>query len=331
MAAHTADDPGPTDPESPQDGTFEQYPVASFTAKGGQALAFPVISVKEGGGNRLVPRDRPNRPGVKVDSTGPAKKSWTMVCEFSNEASRYEPGLDPNTPLYPDVLNAVIDAFDVQATGDLVIPTRGKRRVWGFTYDREEKNDERDLAMVTFVFIEDNEDDVDASAIEQISVKGSGDLVVTKAIFDGQSLGAWNGSLAGLLEDIRELQGILNLPQTFLDDTRSNATAIIRTVQDLISTFSDDVVDARSMFTDPASSRLTRRLTMFMDVVSGSEHENSGKTQKKTTSVVYTQDFSIFDIATKENQNPQDLMDLNQYRIEDLLHIEAGSVVLIYA
>jgi hypothetical protein len=333
MAAHTASDPGPVDKEKVVDGQFEKFPVGSFSLKG-QTLKFPVVKIEETGGNRLVLRDRPGRRGVKVDTTGSGKRGWNVTCEFSNEGARYEPGLDPNVDLYPDVLNALLDlAFDgADETGDLVIPTRGKVRAWGFTYNREEQSELRDAAVVTFIFIEDNEDAVDRSSISTMSVKGSGDFVVQKAIFDSQRGGLWSGSLNGLLEAIRELQGILLLPETFLDDALSNATALTRTIDDLVSTFSDEATEARSFFTDPESSRVMRKLVLLKDMIAGTANESSAaRTQRKTASVVYQKDYSIFDIATLVGQDANDLLDLNQYRIEDPLRIEAGTVVLVFA
>lgn len=332
MAAHTADDPGPVQKETISDGTFEKYPVGSFTL-GGTTWKFPVAKIEETGGNRLVLRDRPNRPGVLVNTTGAAKRGWNVTCEFSNDGARYEDGLDPNATLYPDVLNALIDnVFNGQdETGDLVLPTRGKVRAWGYTYNRDENSETRDAAFVTFVFVEDNEDAVDKAAIQALTVKGSGDLVAQKAVFDSQSGGLWHFTIGQLLEDIREIQGILQFPDTFLDDALSNVTAMTRTLDDLVSTFSDDQEEARSFFTDPASSRLARRIVQLKDVIAGTPSESSQRNQRATTSVVYPRDYSIFDIAVLVGQDANDLMELNQYRVEDPLKIEAGSVILIYA
>jgi len=333
MALHTADDPGPVETEPDLEEYYSKLPLCSIAETGGTPIKFPASSIVVEGGQRLVFRERPNRSGVKIDTTGATKRVITVEAEFTNEGSRFEEGLDRNTPLYPDVMNKILDFFDANdgATYDVVISTIGQIRARCHTYRRMEKSDERDVGVCSLVFVEDNEDDVDASAIEKLTVKGSGDVVIQKAQFDGESIGAWSGSLAGLLDGIKELQAIVNLPGTFLDDVSSNSTALIRTIEDFVASFSDSGDDARSMFTDPTSSRLARRLVIASDSISGSRNENTSRSQKKVTDRVYERDYSIFDIAALEKQDAKELMELNQYRIEDVFKIEAGTQILIFA
>lgn len=321
----------PPDAAPVTEDAWEKLPLGSWTVPGKSTFEFPVEEISEDGGNRLVFRARPYRRGVKIDSTGGKEKTWVLECLFSNEANAFDERVDINTPLYPDVMNAIVASFDVQETGDLVIPTKGKKRCKAHAYKTQEKTDERVAARVTFTFVEDNEDSVDAASFTSPTMRGSGGFTAQTAQFDSKQIGIWNGSIAQLLEIVNEFNGILNLPKSLLDDVRSNANAIIRTVQDLLTTFSDEGEEALLMFTDPSSARLARRLNRLMDALSGAIYETGSATQPKTGSVAYAIDYSIFDIAALVKQDGQKLIELNQYRIEDLLHIEAGTEVLIFA
>jgi hypothetical protein len=162
-------------------------------------------------------------------------------------------------------------------------------------------------------------------------MKGSGAYVAQAAQFDAAQGGAWNGTLDGLLDAINEFQGILNSPGDFLDDVRSAATALTRTIQSFVTTFSDQTSDAYNFFTDPASSRLARRLNNLMDMIAGAQYETGTTTQPQTTQISFNQDYSIYAIAALVKQDAKKLIDLNQYRIDDPLHIEAGTVILVFA
>lgn len=332
MAAHTSSDPGPRDEETVLDEPWESLPVASWTPKGGATLSFPLALSRQSGGNRLVKRARPYRAGVKIDSTGRKEKTWTLNVLFSNSTD--EPGLDPNTPLYPDVLNAIVDSFDLQETGDLVVPTRGKFRCRADTYEiTESATDLRNSAEVQFVFVEDNEDSVDARAISTPTVKGSGKQIAAAAQFDAQQSGLWNVSVTGILDAMNELQGVVNTPGSVIDDTLATAAVLRRNVDRLVSSNSDPNQESRSTFTDPSSSRLTRRLNRMTDMASAAQQESAATAQSKVTSMTFSVRQSIFDIAAglKPPQDPVALMELNQYRIEDPLSIDPGTVVLVFA
>lgn len=320
---------GPRPREPVVQDEWEKLPRASWTPKGGQTIYFPVEAIDEDGGNRLVFRARPYRWGVKIDSTGGKEKTWVFAGFFSNKANAFDEEF--NQEIYPSVLNALIDSFDIQETGDLVIPTRGRKRCRASTYKRSEKFDERLGAQCSFTFVEDNEDSVDAASVTRTTVKGSSAIVAAAAQFDAQSIGMWNGSIGELLDRINELKGILTLPGTFLDDVRSTIAVLSANIRDLITTFSDETTDGRNFFTDPESSRLRRKLENLLDTIAGSQYESNANTQPKTTQVSYEIDYSIFDIAALVGQDANKLLALNQYRIQDPMLIEAGSVILIYA
>lgn len=324
----------PEDQQAIQEDDWESsLPLGSFTAKGQDPISFSVESVKESGGNRLVFRARPYRPGVKIDSTGGKETTWTLEILWSDTAHAFDPLVNAGgARQYPDTMLALIEAFRVQETGDLVIPTRGVKRCRAHTYETVESPEQRVAARMTCVFVEDNEDSVDAAAFNAPTIRGSGFLAAQDATFDAEQVGVWDGTIAGLLDTINEYKGILELPGSVLDEVRANGVAIIGTIRNLLTTFSDEGEDALSMFIDPSSSRLARTLNRLMDAISGAVYESGPSvSQPKTASVAYDQDYSIFDIAAIVKQDANKLIQLNAYRIEDPLHIEAGTEVLIFA
>ena len=323
----------PQDQETVKEDAWEQLPLAWWQPKGKARIYFPVETLEEDGGNRLVFRARPYRQGVKIDSTGGKETTWRISATFSDSANAFDNAFD-GTTLYPDAVIALSESFQVQETGDLFIPTKGIKRVRAHTYRTKEGVEPRVAADVEIVFVEDNEDSVDAAAFTRPTIRGSGRSAVQAAQFDAEKIGVWNGSIAGLLDTMNELQGILNMPGDVLDEVRTNAVALIRTADDLLSTFAREEEDALMMFTDPSSSRLARTLEGLKDALSGATYEGGGgTTQPNTAAVSYPRDYSLYDIAALQVP-PQDatrLIALNQYRIEDPFHVEAGTEVLVFA
>lgn len=316
-------------PDNPGTEVWEGFDVSSWKVGGGTAIVFPVMRIEEDGGNRLVLRQRPYRKGVKIDSTGGKERAWSVTCLFHNNLID-EPGLDPSIPVYPNLLNLLLASFDTQETGDLVLPTTGRVRARAQTYKRTEAADaEREAASVVFNFVEDNEDSVDARAIKRPTAKSSGPRLIQEAVFDAQQDGIWDGSLDELIDRINQLQGILNLPGTFLDDTIATAGVIRRNIENLLTTFSDNTEDARAMFTDPSSSRLARKLSVLLDMAGSAEGDAMSR-RRATTTRVYTTRRSLFDIAAELGQSAEELLELNQYRIDDPMSVDAGTVVKVF-
>ncbi|HEX4334693.1 MAG TPA: DNA circularization N-terminal domain-containing protein [Polyangiaceae bacterium] len=316
--------------DNPATEVWEGFDVATWAVAGGDPIAFSVQRIEEEGGNRLVLRQRPYRKGVKIDSTGGKERQWTVTCLFQNNTID-EPGLDDSQNQYPDVLNQILDSFDAQETGDLILPTTGRVRARALTYKRtEDANAERDAAGVVFTFVEDNEDSIDGSKVTRPSARSSGPRIVQEAVFDAQQAGVWDGSLDALVDAVNQLQGILNYPDTVLDDAIATAGLIRRNIENLITTFSDKTEEARSMFTDPASSRLARKLSVLLDMASSAESDAVSRQKRATTTRTFDKRRTLFDIAAELGQPAEDLLDLNQYRIEDPLSIDPGTIVRVY-
>jgi hypothetical protein len=322
-----ARDANPID-DNPAMGIWEKWEIASWTV-GGQTYKFPVKIIEEDGGNRLVVRARPNRPGAKLDSTGGKEKKWTITALFWNGCK--EPGLDPAVPLYPDVKNAIVASFDVQETGDLVVPSRGRVRARADTYRTVENVDtEWDSTLATFNFVADNEDAIGAASVSKMTARTSGPKIATQAKFDADGVDvAGDGGLDALIDSMNQLQGILNAPQTAIDDATATSNTISRNIDNLVAAFSDAAEPARSAFTDPSSHRLRRKLILLQDSCNDSSVTEGKGRARPTAPRTFNTTRSIYDIAAELGQDASALSELNEYRIEDQLSIEPGTIVLV--
>lgn len=291
-----------------------KFPIASFTVRGTR-VAFAIELDELTGGNRLVRHKRPYRKGAKLDSTGAEEREWTCTAIFNNTI--VEPGLDPDVPQYPDLLQSVMDLFDAQETGDLVTPTDGKGRFRASKYVRSTGNDETDTARLKLTFIEDNEDAVDASAFSRPNVKGSLSRLADQAVFTAMSEGAWNGNLADLKEFCANLEGVINAPGETADSVVVQARAAQHAITDVLRT-----VQRQSSNDSPLQT--INRLKQLLDVSAWSLEEHNLNPPRRIKYVV-TSITTIWAIAADVKQNADDLLELNDGRIDDPFAVQPGT------
>ncbi|MCP4674342.1 MAG: hypothetical protein GY854_02255 [Deltaproteobacteria bacterium] len=317
------EDPGPT--------VWEQLPVASWKVGGSAQLAFPVVSIDESGGNRIAIRERPYRPGAKLDDIGSVPKRWNLVALFENSIE--EPGLEANgdKPLYPDVLNELLESFDLyhDEPGDLVIPTRGPVRARLGTYHRGEQNPERDSATLTLTFIQDNEDNVDAASFNLPSVKANSRRVAEEVEESAQEDGAWDTSLQDLKEYAAQLEGLINAPQEYKRDFEQQAKMVMSAVDRVFSAFSKQGKEGRDLFRDPETGATQRELNALKDMV-GRETIEARRGRPQLVSVVFAEDQSLMSVAVMHGQSFDDLLEVNT-QLDDPMHIPAGDIVRVFA
>jgi len=311
---------------------FEQYEIASWKVGGSQKIAFPVISVDESGGNRLAARKRPYRHGAKFDDIGANETNWTLTAIFKNDLE--EPGLteiNGDTALYPDVLNNLIDTFRLyhDEPGDLVIPTRGKVRARLQSYSRGERHDERDFASVSLVFVEDNEDNVDAASFNLPSVKANSRRVAEEIEESAQEDGAWDTSLQDLMEYAAQIEGMINAPQEYKRDFESQAKLVIGAIRRVTSAFTQRGKEGRDLFSDPKTEATQRSLVSLEDMV-GRELAEARRGRPQLIMVTYPNDRSLMSIGVELGQSYEDLVEVNT-QLEDPMHIPAGELVRVFA
>ena len=285
---------------------FEQYPVLTWKVGKKASLKFPACSIQETGGNRIVERNRPYRDGAKLDDVGSKATRWTIEAIFENSVQ--EEGFDASTPLYPNVMNAVIETFRVHGTGDLTLPTRGKVRVRAESYTRSETETERDYGKLSLTFCEDNEDNIDAQSFEAPTVNASAKRITETTEFDAQSEGAWGTTLGELREFGSELEGIANFPGDSLDDVDSQSAIVVSTANSVVRTF--DSPRGGEKLKDPEMSRTQRKLEQTKDMAAKARADaRAGRPTLATYPVLAASD--LFTIAASIGQDPNDLLDIN--------------------
>ena len=290
---------------------FSQYPIASWTVAG-KTYQFPVETVKETGGNRLVNRERPYRDGAKIDDVGSSPKCWSLSSCF-NSTVVGEGGSD-SAPLYPDVLNDLLRSFDKHETGDLVVPTIGKIRARAKSYSREEKNDEIDTARVTLEFIQDNEDKVDATAFTLPTVRSSVAALAQATTFSAESDGSFNSTLADLNAMASQLEAIASYPSDTLQDLDNQAGIVVNATNRVLDAFTsksnNPKTKARAMLSDPDSSMTQRKLTALQDTSARARAELRAN-EPPIVRAIFDVPLSLFDIAARLGQDANKLIALN--------------------
>jgi hypothetical protein len=308
---------------------FEDYEVCSWKVGNQQGvLKFPVKSIQETGGNRIVERNRPYRDGAKLDDVGSNATKWTVEAIFENSLMDGESGLDKSRALYPTILNLVIDSFRIHGTGDLVLPTRGKVRARAESYTRVEADTERDFARLTLVFCEDNEDNVDAQKFQQLQVNASARRLTETTQFDAQSEGAWKTSMADLREFGAELEAFSNFPGSTRADLDTQVGIVQSTIESIFRTGEKDAREnVHNAINDPEGSRLQRKLEETNDVAGRSRAQpRAGRRRMVPFRVESATD--LFTVASQLGQSIIDLLDINPSVNPDW--VEAGTVINIF-
>lgn len=308
---------------------FEDYEICSWSVgSNGGTIAFPVCAISESGGNRIVERNRPYRDGAKLDDIGSKAYRWTVDAVFENSIA--EPGLPDGIVLYPTTLNELLDSFRTHGTGDLMLPTRGKVRARVESWSRTESEQDRDLAKLQVVFVEDNEDNVDAQSFQLPTVNASAKRVTETAEFDAQSEGMYSNDLADLRESGAQLQAAANAPGDTLQDLDNQAAIVTETANSVGRTFSrapGTATDGSNLLTDPESSRTQRKLEQTKDMA-GRSRSQSGAGRPRKVPYKVERGASIFAVAANINQPAKDLIDINPGI--DPLFIPAGTVIQVF-
>ena len=304
---------------------WEAEPPGSWKVSGKSKINFPVQSIRTGGGHRLQKRERPYRPGAKIDTTGPVPRIYTVIIPIENSID--EPGV--NLPLYPAALDALVDALESSETGDLVLPMRGKIRAKCETWDFDESPENQDAAILNVVWVTDNEDDVDAQTFESKTANANARRLSETTEFTEQAEGVWDGSLSQLNEFVSEIEGIANLPGETTQDTITRLRIIRRQARRLERVHSDVSQDSKALLLEPDRHTVIRKLREIQDLAGRQEAETL-KGRQRTVEFVIIRDRSLQSVATELNQSYEDLIELNQWRVEDPLLITQGEVIRVF-
>ncbi len=289
---------------------FGKYPPGKWTVAG-VTHAFPVVSIQEDGGNRIIERKRPYRDGAKLDDTGSEPKKWVLEVLFNNTIT--EEGVDSlnsRDALYPTVLNKMIASFDTHETGDLVVPTVGKRRARAQSYSRRETTGEQEASLVSFTFIEDNEDNVSAASIQAPSANANASRLADVTTFDAQSAGAWDDNHITLGQLSTQLESLANGPGDVIADLETQSRVIRGTARAARRVFEAPSKAGRRLYNDPDNSRGPRKLHQQEDLAARAAHE-SRRGRPQLITIVFREDTSIFQVSSQFGQSVDDLMEVN--------------------
>lgn len=301
---------------------FEQYPIASWKVGSLPALKFPVLSISESGGNRIVERERPYRDGAKLDDTGSKAKRWGLKVTFDNGID--EEGLDSSKRLYPDVLNELIASFDIHETGDLIVPTRGRVRVRAESYQRDESEVDRDEAIVTFMFVEDNEENIGANKFEPMTINASANRLTEQTVFSATSEGVWGTSLSDLNEFASELEGLANYPGDTVANIDSQCSIVIGAANRVGRAFTRESEENRNMLNDPELSLTQRKLEETKDMAARALAE-AYKGRPRLVPFFVVGDTNLFALSAILNLEAEVLIEIN--RAIDPFYVPRGTVV----
>ncbi len=305
-------------------GIFEDYPVGSWTVLG-DPIYFAVEEIDETGGNRIVRRRRPYRDGAKLDDTGSKEKEWDVTCVYENSIE--EPGMPTDRPLYPIAANAMIDSFDLHRTGTLLLPNRGAVRARAESYKRKETAGERDTARITYHFVEDNEDNVDAQSFTTPAIRSTARQLVEETTFSSEARGGFSQSLADLEAAAANLQAAIAAPGEAVQDTEQKAARVVRLATNVETQFAVSGQLGRDLLTDPDSWALWRQLHQLRDRTARATDEKSAL--GRVVGITFNTTRTLLDIAAEVAQDPSSILDLNT-QIENALAVPAGTVVKIF-
>lgn len=308
---------------------FEGYPAACWRVGSLAPMFFPIEgTVSEKGGNRLVPHKRPYRKGAKISGTGTEPREWSFTAVFNNTIK--EPGQDNPSPLYPDVLRAIVASFDEQQTGTLTLPTVGDVRACAWNYTRIEAMDARDEGALQLQFIEDNEESAATVSFQQPSVRATVEGLAEQTTFSAASVGALDRDLVQVKPKSIDIVSLLLAPGRAVADLQTRVTDSRRALQRVRGNQETFARQVGADHDEPRGSEFWRNLFRLQDLQAKSVDEKFSSRPRVRAFVVDVASTSIYEIAARLHQDAGELLDLNSERLPDPFLLERGDVIRVY-
>jgi prophage DNA circulation protein len=309
----------------------ELFPPCAWEVEGVK-ITFPIDNIREGYRNRIVRHERLFRDGARLDDTGSKETIWTLTVSFYNDND--EPGIDTPELQYPHVVDRLTDACKIHETGTLYTPTKGPRRCRAESYDRDDDAEDRESARVTFVFVEDNEDDETQREFSQVATGSAARKDAEEGVDAAYKEGAGGGfDMSDFNNFARELEGLANAPGDFVKDIDAKAEAIQRKIESIEDTFTtaknEALTEVALLLTNPGASLAGRRMRRVGDLGKRAASQAAAGQIGETTTITFTKWVSIFDVATKVGQEADKLMYLNP-TLPEPMAIEPKTPITIY-
>lgn len=311
------------------DNVFSEYPIAQWKVGERASVSFPTTSIVESGGKRLPRHERPYRDGWKLDDTGLRGRTWKVTAIFSNRV--LEPGMPLNgVAPYPFAVRALLESFEERVTGDLTLPTVGKVRARLETYERTESSETRDFATVELTFIEDNEEALDRATFRPPTVRATIVKLAETTQFSARSAGAWDRDTLTLLEAAGRLEEMMLAPGRAITDVRAQGESMVRMARRISAAQESLATAVGGDFNDPRGSASHRQLRTMEDRVALAESEKASTLPPTKSFTIDVERCSIFDIAARFKQDPEQLLDLNMGRISDPFDLQRDDVIRVF-
>jgi prophage DNA circulation protein len=292
-------------------------PIGKFSISGDEAY-FVVMDVGERGGSRLAKRDRPYRDGTKIDKLGRKGRGWSVKTLYMNRWLDGEPGIPSDVVLYPDELNKMLMAVEIQETGDLQLPTRPSIRAVLEDYEWQESADQPDAAVVTWHFWEDNEDNVDLAVLSAATARSTIQSHADQTVFSVERAGGYSQLVEDFEKACSDLSDAIAAPGEMLEDVDMKTSRLVRSTTNLGRQAERTAAFGVNRMTQPESWATGRNLCAAADTGCRAADEKTGS--RVVTILTGDSPSAIFDVALKYAQDPQELMDMNPM-IEDFLSI----------
>jgi hypothetical protein len=289
-------------------------------------VRFIATSVEETGGNRIVRRERPYRDGAKLDDTGSKPRSWRVETVWNNTFE--EDGVQAGIVWWRDELERFLVSARAHETGDLQLATVGRVRARLEDYSYKEANEYPDTAWVSVLFVEDNEDSVDGTALGVFRPRAAMQAAADQTVFSLELFGSFSQFVEDLENACTALEEAIAWPGEMVQDVDQKAARVVRCVEGIERQFFRTADFGTERLSDPESWAAWRQMRLTADLAARAiEDKSSGV--GKVVSIVLDTAMSIFDAAAKYAQDPQQLMDLNS-DVEDFLLVPIGTTLRIF-
>jgi len=305
-----------------------KYAVGSWKVGDGNRIYFPVLENNDQIANRIVEHERPGRPGAKLQSTGAKARRWTLRVIFATHIN--EPGADNDRPLFPDVYRQLQASFESEETGDLIIPGLGLVRAKASSMGSLETYAEDDTARCDCSWIADNEESLDRALILPPTVRATGRQQAEQTVFSAEAATLHDSDVRDLSDFAAELEGALQEPGRSINKVETLARRNRRAVSRIIAAGNQTAADVSGPLSLPRGSATERHLVILRDRQAAAGAERSSSLPRTIRFVIDVDQCSVFDVATRHDQDAEDLLDLNDARIADPFNLRRGDVVLVY-
>lgn len=281
---------------------------------------------------RIIERKRPGVEGAPLDDGGSDAKPYTLRVIFMNGHGVH--GVPD--PAYPQYHRDFLDALEQKGKGTstLYVPGRGEKRVRYQHYTTSRTIDRRDCEVVEVAFLEDTEDGrATAASFTLPSAKSAGPVLARRLLDAGHALGIGGDLFDQILLAANRLAAAASAPF-------DSAAAMQQRVSDLLGLLDRaerNLVNGPRRFGGDSFSPLSPAdaveivtgLRVLRDVAR--RHASATYGEGSVGPVRFPVTLSIFDIAAKLGQDPNELVSLNVRRVPSLFAIPPGFPVLVKA